>query len=127
MRVFFIITTSLIGVFIAYGYPFIAMLRGNRLWPTLGIGWALLFLYFLTLCSLLPFSVIAFDREFGAEMMRNWVPEMPGAMAVAVMGWFPVLMGAALGMSAKLVLNRFWPATAQRFLRKSRHEVKPSL
>jgi len=45
MRTAFIITASLVGVLIAYGYPFVAILRGKRVLRTVGIGWGLVFLY----------------------------------------------------------------------------------
>jgi hypothetical protein len=114
MRTTFIITTTLIGIMVAYGYPFVAILRGKRVLRTIGIGWALVFLGMLTICLLLPMLVSVFNKDFAKEMLNSWVPELPAVVAVAVMGWVPPLVAVAIGMIVKSLLNRFWPATSKR-------------
>lgn len=114
MRTAFYIATNAFFVAIACGYPFVAILRGKRFFHTVGIGWALVFLGMLTLCLLLPMLVGIFDKDFAREMMESWVPEGPAVVAGAFMGWMPPLMGAAVGVVAKSLLNRFWPAMSER-------------
>lgn len=114
MRVAFIITTSVIGILIAYGYPFVAILRGRPVFLTIGKGWALVFLYMLFLCFLLPMLVSLVNRDLAKEMLNDWVPEGPSVVAAAFMGWLPALMGVAIGMVAKAVLNGVSPALSKR-------------
>ena len=50
-------------------------------------------------------------------MWRSWVPDMPGIVAVAVMGWLPAGMAVAIGVLVKSLLDRCWPAISQRIQR----------
>jgi len=104
MRTAFIVISSLIGILVV-GYPLVAILRGKRVFVTVGIGWTLQFFYCLGLCLVVPMIVGAFDRDLGKEMFRSWVPEMPAIAAAAMMGWMPALMAAALGMVTKSLLR----------------------
>lgn len=114
MKTAFLIASGLTGIFVAYGYPLVAILRGKRVLRTVVIGWGLLFIYMFSLCFLIPMLVSVFSRDLANEMWRSWVPEGPAVAAIAIMGWMPPLMAVVIGMVIKSALNRFWPATLKR-------------
>jgi hypothetical protein len=111
MRTAFYIITGLVMLFITWVYPFIAILRGKRILPTVCICWVGLFLYLLALSLGLPCLVGVFDQKFAHEMCMSWVPDGTGAGATLVIGWLPPSLAAVLGMAVKSLLKIHWPAT----------------
>lgn len=107
MRNAFLITTCVIGAVIAYGYPFVAVLRHKPAFRVVGISWGLLFLYFLALSLIFPLVVSAFNEDFAKELWRSWVPEMPGIAAAAIAGWVPASMAVLAGIVIKFLLKHF--------------------
>lgn len=107
MRNAFYIVTGMINLAIAVGYPFISALRGNNVPKAIRNAWGFYILYIIFLCLLLPGLVLQINKEFGREMLRTWVPDMPGIVAVVFMGWLPPLIAAVIGLALRHVLTRF--------------------
>jgi hypothetical protein len=114
MRLAFCIVSGVIGQFIGYGYPLIAALRGKRFLKTILKAWLLLFTYMLCLCVILPGVVTLFDREFGRQMFRSWVPEGPAVAAALIAGWLPPVMAGLVGLAFRWLFQAYWPRALAR-------------
>jgi hypothetical protein len=66
------------------------------------------------LCFLVPGIVSLFDRPLSREMLTHWVPEGPGVVAVAVVGWLPASMAALIALLVRWLLRTFWPKAFTR-------------
>src|SRR5437870_2456503 len=95
MRIPFIITSGVLLLLIAYVYPFIAVLRGRAVIKIIGRSYGALVLYMICLGLLIPGVVSVFDRPLSREMLNRWVPEGPGVVAVAFVGWLPASIAAS--------------------------------
>ncbi len=77
MRITFVIVTGVIGLFIAYGYPFLSILRGGHFGKTVAKAWVACFVFMLFLCLLLPGFITLLSRDLGGEMFTSWGPVDP--------------------------------------------------
>lgn len=118
MKSGFIVISALIALWIAYVQPLWSVVRGGRLQRAVLVSWLALLLFFVFLCLILPSVVMWIDHDFGKEMFKSWVPEAPGVLGVAVIGWIPALMGGSIGLLFRLGLERLAPEVAER-LRKA--------
>jgi hypothetical protein len=114
VRIAFTIVAGVIGLFIAYGYPFVAVLRGGHFGKAVANAWAVLFVFMVFLCFLLPGVITLFSRELGREMFRAWVPEGPAVGAAMIIGWLPPLIAALIGLAVRWLLGIFWPHALAR-------------
>lgn len=114
MRYVFILTFTLIGFWLAYGYPFWALLRGKSLFRVMMVTWAAMFIFFSLLCMGIPLLVSLIDHDFAKEMMNSWVPEGPAVAGAFLMGWSPAVVAAIPAFLTRLVMKKYWPQNFAR-------------